>query len=115
MKFTKEEKTLLIFLFACILIASAVKFYLNFKPRAFSSIAPEVKKIDRNLNVNINKAGMRQLMELPHVGPVLAERIISYRQDNGEFNSKEDLKNIKGIGKVKYELIKEYIILDEEP
>ena len=51
--------------------------------------------------VNINTAGSRQLMLLPGVGEVLADRIIDERSKNGPFSSPEDLTRVDGIGEKK--------------
>lgn len=48
--------------------------------------------------ININAASQTELESLPGIGPVLAERIIDYRQKNGPFKTKDALKNVKGIG-----------------
>lgn len=49
-------------------------------------------------SLNINTANKTDLLALPKVGPVTAERIINYRNDYGPFKSVDDLLNIKGIG-----------------
>lgn len=48
--------------------------------------------------VNLNSATSEQLQELPGVGPVTAEAIISWRTDNGPFMKVEDLLEVTGIG-----------------
>lgn len=48
--------------------------------------------------ININIASQAELESLPGIGPVLAERIIDYREKNGPFKTKSSLKNVKGIG-----------------
>lgn len=53
--------------------------------------------------VNINTADLALLDTLPGVGPVLAQRILDYRQENGLFTSPEDLKEVSGIGDKTYE------------
>ncbi|NMA68877.1 MAG: helix-hairpin-helix domain-containing protein [Desulfitobacterium sp.] len=53
--------------------------------------------------ININTADAKQLQELPGIGPVLAERIIQYRMENGYFSRPEDLKRVSGIGEKTFE------------
>jgi len=48
--------------------------------------------------VSINRAGDKQLEELPGIGPALAARIIAWREANGGFKSKKDLLKVSGIG-----------------
>lgn len=59
--------------------------------------------------ININTSNSALLQTLPGIGPVLAERIIEYRNRNGYFISIEDLKNVSGIGEKKFEGIKDLI------
>lgn len=48
--------------------------------------------------VNLNTAGQAELEELPGVGPTTAQKIITWREENGGFRSVEDLMEIRGIG-----------------
>lgn len=59
--------------------------------------------------ININKATQTELETIPGIGPSTALKIINYRNENGKFNSIEDIKNISGIGDSKFNNIKEYI------
>ena len=59
--------------------------------------------------VNINTATLEQLDTLPGVGEATANKIITYREENGGFKSIEDLKNVKGIGEKKFEDMKSSI------
>lgn len=52
----------------------------------------------KSLSVNLNSANAEQLSSLPGVGIKKAEAIIAYRELNGEFESIEELVNVKGIG-----------------
>ena len=59
--------------------------------------------------LDINTANAQQFQELPGIGPSLAERIIKYRQENGEFSSVDELLNVSGIGEKKLEGIRELV------
>jgi competence protein ComEA len=59
--------------------------------------------------VNINSADSTDLQKIPGVGPATAEKIIAYRQKNGYFRRKEDIKNVSGIGDKTYEKMKDLI------
>lgn len=48
--------------------------------------------------VNLNTCTRVELETLPGIGPATAEKIISYRQENGSFSQVEDLKKVSGIG-----------------
>lgn len=65
----------------------------------------------KNTKVNINKATASELETINGIGPSLAEKIITYRKENGSFSSIEDLKNVSGIGEKKFEAIKDKIVV----
>lgn len=61
--------------------------------------------------VNINTATSEQLQLLSGIGPVLAERIIAYREEHGAFTSIGELMNVSGIGEKKLEAIWDLITI----
>lgn len=64
---------------------------------------------NKNQAVNINKATKEELQTLQGIGESTAEKIITYRKENGNFKQIEDIKNVPGIGDAKYENIKDKI------
>ena len=117
---TKQEKIVLYFLTALLILGIAVKLYqsrqnpLNLKIER-ANLLMDVADADRIIRqvqtVRINTADAQDFMRLPGIGPVLAGRIVKYRNKNGRFASVEDLKKVKGIGIKKYEGIKQYLVL----
>jgi competence protein ComEA len=59
--------------------------------------------------VNINVASIDEIKTLPGIGDVLANNIISYREQNGNFKDINELKNVNGIGDKKFEDIKDLV------
>ncbi len=51
--------------------------------------------------IHLNLATAADLDALPGIGPVIAERIVSFRNENGPFQSVEDLLDVPGIGEAK--------------
>jgi competence ComEA-like helix-hairpin-helix protein len=58
--------------------------------------------------ININTASIGELIQLPHIGPALAKKILDRRTDR-PFDSIEEICEIDGIGADSYEEIKQYI------
>jgi comEA protein len=109
---TSEERKALCFI-SIFLIVGAVITYINKENPAW--IEKEQERFfvtHEEVRININKASVQELIELPGIGPVLAQRINNYRQKNGLFSSLEDLKGVKGIGDKKFKNIQKYIYLD---
>jgi competence protein ComEA len=52
--------------------------------------------------LDLNAATLEQLDELPGVGPVLAQRILDWRQENGRFSAVDELQEVPGIGPAKF-------------
>ncbi len=68
-----------------------------------------VEKNGRAL-ININRADADMLMMLDGIGEVIAGRIIEYREQNGAFDSLEELLEVKGIGEKTLEKMKTRIV-----
>ena len=59
--------------------------------------------------ININTATQTELETLPGIGPSTSTKIINYREENGKFQTIEEIKEVSGIGDAKYENIKDLI------
>lgn len=59
--------------------------------------------------VNINTATVEQLDALPHIGPVLAQRIVAFRSEQGPFKGIEDIKQVDGIGDATFQDLRDLI------
>jgi len=78
---------------------------LALSPGAARGAAPQSPP--SNEKVNINTAGVDELVTLPGIGKAYAERIVEYRQKNGLFKKVEDIVNVRGIGEKTFERIKD--------
>ena len=71
------------------------------------NIVEETKTSSAGKKINLNKADEDNLQEIPGIGPSMAKKIILYRNENGNFKSIEELKNVSGIGDKKFDSMKE--------
>ena len=61
--------------------------------------------------ININTAGVTELMQLPKVGQKTAERIIAFRKQHGNFKRIEEIMNVQGIGEKSFAKLKPFLTL----
>ena len=66
-------------------------------------IAPSFSPVD------LNTATEEELDALPGIGGTLARRIIAYREDNGPFESPEEIMEVSGIGEAKFAELADWI------
>lgn len=127
--FTQQEKTIINFLLGVILVGIVVTGYRHWFGNEIPSSEEEILAFKAAINlakeegknpgekrqnhfkksVNINTSNKVELMSIPGIGPVTAERIILQREDYGSFKTIEDLLKVKGIGPKTFGKIKVYI------
>lgn len=64
--------------------------------------------------IDINQATVEQLTLLPRIGNVVAQRIVDYREQNGPFESVDEIMAVRGIGEKVFEQIKAHITVKEK-
>ncbi len=119
-RFTKEEKIILLFLAATLFIGAGILYYKGLNPANQRFLRSQNISFEEKINpafalkdrVNLNKATKEDLVEIKGIGPVLAGRIISYREKYGLFRKIEDIKEIKGIGGKTFEKIRKGLTLE---
>jgi len=91
------------------------KEYLDHKKHKYEKIDKDLEEYvgvdDEEDKININDASIGELIQLPHIGPQVAQRIIDYRETNGLFSDIEELTSVNGIGINTFNKIKNYIIV----
>ncbi len=82
---------------------------LDFSSRNFNkkkSLPPTEEK-----SINLNKADLETLIRLPGIGQITAQKIIDLRSQKSKFENLEELMEVKGIGKVKFNKIKKFLYI----
>jgi comEA protein len=103
---TRQERQAILFLVIILLFGLGINFISKNYPAQISAFNYDYQK------VNLNTADLKKFVSVPGIGVKIAQGIIEYRKLHGKFNTLEELKQIKGIGEVKYDLIKDYFLID---
>jgi len=72
---------------------------------------PRAAGTDGDGRVRVNQATAAELETLPGVGPVLAQRILAFREEHGLFQTVEDLLDVPGIGEAKLASLRDHLIV----
>jgi competence ComEA-like helix-hairpin-helix protein len=77
--------------------------------------AAQAKKHPPAKPIDLNVANVKELQELPGVGPVTAQRIIDLREKSGRFHRVEDLLAVRGISQKKLDAMRPYVTISAPP
>jgi len=101
----KKKELIVLLMLIFVLIAVNVVNYIKRESlkRNYTILVDEAA-----IKISINSADIKELEQLPGIGPSLARRIIEYREEHGLFQKLEDLKKVKGIGDKLFEKIMLY-------
>jgi competence protein ComEA len=72
---------------------------------------PQAAAATPQFPIDLNTATAEQLEAIPGIGPVLAQRIIEYRQTRGRFQSVDELLEVRGIGSKRLENMRPYVVV----
>jgi competence protein ComEA len=127
---TNTERKVILFLVVTLLAGAGIRLYqatfpsapqfdyrasdstfaaLSAAPEDSSSEAVKEGIGDASGKLNINTATKQQLLDLPGVGEVTADRILTYRAETGKFSDVDELRAIKGMSKKKIENLRPLI------
>ena len=70
---------------------------------------PAATSTSGSVSIDLNSADLAALDALPGVGPVMAARILSWRDQHGRFTTIDQLREISGIGQRTFERLKPYV------
>lgn len=101
----KKSDQLVLVGFVAVALATALLTRAALAPE--KSIAQFVTRLSEPLD--LNTATLEELIDLPGIGPILARRIIEYREARGGFKSVEELLEVRGIGPKRLEQLRQRV------
>lgn len=100
------------------LIAGTLLFAFALVAGAFSwwQSAPTTNTplVEFELTLDLNEATAAQLQALPDVGPQLAGRIVSFREEHGPFRQAEELQQVRGVGPITLAELRAFLVVNEQ-
>ena len=111
-------------LFLALLASAGFFLFLAFRTISFAPAGVSVHPVRRTAaeeqRIDLNRADSAELRQLPGIGPVLSEAIVSWREEHGGFRTVEELQNVPGIGEKTLAGLRDYVYVgglstDEDP
>lgn len=130
--FTRNERNVILFLTVTLMAGVGARLYRQAFPDSlvfdyrtsdstFAALSTAIQQGEADSTrraprtfgkLDLNRATKAELMDLPGIGEVTAERIILTRDEKGRFRSVGELTKIKGITKKKLDMIKALLTVD---
>ena len=120
MRDDRAGKDVLIVAAVALIAALGVAVFSRVTLTASGPYGPTVRKSGNGMlligddpRIDLNTASAELLETLNGIGPVLAERIVEYREEHGPFRSIEEIMLVDGIGQKKFEANKDRIAVQQ--
>lgn len=107
---TPQERFALACLLTVFCVGMLISIGLNRDAKALRWVKV-VQPMHQARPLDLNKASLAQLDQLPGIGLKTAERILEYRRAHNGFTSPQELKKIKGISKRSYALLEGAVVV----
>lgn len=75
-----------------------------------ADVTPKSTSIEK---IDLNKANVQELTEIPGVDRSIAKAIIAYRDENGPYYKVKELMDVKGVTEELYEILKRYVTVTD--
>ena len=92
----------------CLLVAAASQ-------QLRASKAPSLDEAKTtNVKLDLNKAAAHDFALLPGVGPVLANRLVEHRIENGRYDTVDELREVKGVGERTLQRLQPWVFVESQ-
>jgi competence ComEA-like helix-hairpin-helix protein len=108
LNFTPEERRVTLFLLSLAFCGLILSNLLKTNCRIAGVVYPQVQLA----RLNLNQAGLAELTQTKCVPVSIAQEIIEYRNSHRGFSRWEELKEIKGIGRQRFDKLKEAFFIE---
>ncbi len=104
-----DQMTIAVFLAVGLAVMGASVLWRQLDGNGVSDIDHTPQRLVE-FRIDINRADWPEFSLLPGVGETLARRIVESRRVDGEFRTHDDLQRVRGIGAVRLEAIRPYLL-----